>query len=107
MLFPLPIIRERRLLDKGNPDDVTKVMDQFSINYAMSLILGFYFGGGAVEGFMEKKGKSRNWAIHALLLNNRAIRGRYSESCQANSQKCQAHNLKVVGSNPTPATKNL
>ena len=23
------------------------------------------------------------------------------------SQKCQAHNLKVVGSNPTPATKNL
>ena len=33
------------------------VMDQFSINYAMLIILGFYFGGGAVEGFMEKKKK--------------------------------------------------
>tara|TARA_B100000989_G_scaffold38668_1_gene24518 strand:+ start:5940 stop:6041 length:102 start_codon:yes stop_codon:yes gene_type:complete len=32
-------------------------MDQFSINYAILLILGFCFGGGAVEGFMEKKGK--------------------------------------------------
>lgn len=45
------------LSGKGNPDDVTKVMEQFSINYAMLLILGFYFGGGAVEGFMEKRGK--------------------------------------------------
>jgi len=42
---------------KGDPDAVTKVMDQFSINYAMLIILGFYFGGGAVEGFMEKKKK--------------------------------------------------
>lgn len=41
----------------GDPDAVTKVMDQFSINYAMLIILGFYFGGGAVEGFMEKKKK--------------------------------------------------
>jgi len=39
----------------GDPDAVTKVMDQFSINYAMLIILGFYFGGGAVEGFMEKR----------------------------------------------------
>ena len=45
------------LSGKGNPDDVTKVMEQFSINYAMLLILGFYFGGGAIEGFMEKRGK--------------------------------------------------
>jgi len=42
---------------KGDPDAVTQVMDQFSINYAMLIILGFYFGGGAVEGFMEKKKK--------------------------------------------------
>jgi hypothetical protein len=42
---------------QGDPDAVTKVMEQFSINYAMLIILGFYFGGGAVEGFMEKKGK--------------------------------------------------
>lgn len=47
------------LSGSGNPDDVTQVMDQFSINYAMLLILGFYFGGGAVEGFMENKGKKK------------------------------------------------
>ena len=40
---------------QGDPEAVTKVMEQFSINYAMLIILGFYFGGGAVEGFMEKK----------------------------------------------------
>jgi len=40
---------------QGDPDAVTKVMDQFSINYAMLIILGFYFGGGAVEGFMDKR----------------------------------------------------
>ena len=51
------IVLGMTLFDKGNPDDVTAVMDQFSINYAMLLILGFYFGGGAVEGFIEKKGK--------------------------------------------------
>ena len=41
----------------GDPDAVTKVMEQFSINYAMLIILSFYFAGGAVEGFMEKKKK--------------------------------------------------
>jgi quinol-cytochrome oxidoreductase complex cytochrome b subunit len=51
------IVLGMTLSGSGNPDNVTKVMDQFSINYAMLLILGFYFGGGAVEGFMEKKGK--------------------------------------------------
>jgi hypothetical protein len=40
---------------QGDPDAVTKVMEQFSINYAMLIILGFYFGGGAVEGFMDKR----------------------------------------------------
>ena len=42
---------------QGDPDAVTKVMEQFSINYAMLIILSFYFAGGAVEGFMEKKKK--------------------------------------------------
>jgi hypothetical protein len=42
---------------QGDPEAVTKVMEQFSINYAMLIILGFYFGGGAVEGFLDKKGK--------------------------------------------------
>jgi hypothetical protein len=43
------------LTGSGDPDAVTKIMDQFTINYAMLVILGFYFGSGAVEGFMEKK----------------------------------------------------
>ena len=33
----------------GDPDAVTKVMEQFSINYAMLIILGFYFGGGVID----------------------------------------------------------
>ena len=41
----------------GDPDAVTKVMDQFSINYAMLIILGFYFSGGVIEGVMEKRKK--------------------------------------------------
>jgi hypothetical protein len=45
------------IIGKGNPSDVTMVMEQFSLNYAMLIILGFYFGGGAVEGFLDRKGK--------------------------------------------------
>tara|TARA_R100000773_G_scaffold43068_1_gene41034 strand:+ start:927 stop:1301 length:375 start_codon:yes stop_codon:yes gene_type:complete len=42
----------------GDAQAVTSVMDQFSINYAMLIILSFYFAGGAVEGFLNnKKGK--------------------------------------------------
>ena len=33
----------------GDADAVTKVMEQFSINYAMLIILGFYFGGGVID----------------------------------------------------------
>ena len=39
----------------GDPDAVTKVMEQFSINYAMLIILGFYFGGGVVDSLKAKK----------------------------------------------------
>lgn len=39
----------------GDPDAVTKVMEQFSINYAMLIILGFYFGGGVVDSFKGMK----------------------------------------------------
>jgi hypothetical protein len=42
---------------QGDPDAVTKVMEQFSINYAMLIILGFYFSGGVIEGVMEKRKK--------------------------------------------------
>lgn len=45
------------IVGKGNPSDVTMVMEQFSLNYAMLIILGFYFGGGAVEGFLDRKKK--------------------------------------------------
>lgn len=42
----------------GDAQAVTAVMDQFSINYAMLIILSFYFAGGAVEGFLNnRKGK--------------------------------------------------
>ena len=47
------------ILGRGNPGDVTMVMEQFSLNYAMLIILGFYFGGGAVEGFLNNKGKKQ------------------------------------------------
>ena len=43
------------LTSKGDPSAVSEVMDQFSINYAMMIILGFYFGGGALEGALSKK----------------------------------------------------
>jgi hypothetical protein len=39
----------------GDPDAVTKVMEQFSINYAMLIILTFYFGGGVVDSIKAKK----------------------------------------------------
>jgi hypothetical protein len=39
----------------GDPDAVTKVMEQFSINYAMLIILTFYFGGGVVDSIKQKK----------------------------------------------------
>jgi len=39
----------------GDPDAVTKVMEQFSINYAMLIILGFYFGGGVIDSVKAKK----------------------------------------------------
>lgn len=42
---------------QGDPDAVTKVMEQFSINYAMLIILGFYFGGGVVESFQQRPKK--------------------------------------------------
>jgi hypothetical protein len=40
---------------QGDPDAVTKVMEQFSINYAMLIILGFYFGGGVIDSVKAKK----------------------------------------------------
>ena len=49
------IVLTMTIAGEGDPDAVTKVMEQFSINYAMMIILGFYFGAGALESFQNKK----------------------------------------------------
>jgi len=36
---------------------VQQVLEDFQIGWAMIVILGFYFGAGAAEGFMERKKK--------------------------------------------------
>ncbi len=56
-LISYVLVLAMTVLERGNPSDVTQVMDQFSINYAMLIILGFYFGAGAVEGVLERKSK--------------------------------------------------
>ena len=43
------IVLSMTISGQGDPDAVTKVMEQFSINYAMLIILGFYFGGGVID----------------------------------------------------------
>jgi len=49
------IVLTMTISGQGDPDAVTKVMEQFSINYAMLIILGFYFGGGVVESIKQPK----------------------------------------------------
>ena len=49
------IVLTMTIAGTGDPNAVTKVMEQFSINYAMMIILGFYFGAGALESFQNKK----------------------------------------------------
>ncbi len=52
------IVLTMTIVGKGDPNAVTQVMEQFSINYAMMIILGFYFGAGALESFQNKKKSS-------------------------------------------------
>ncbi len=52
------IVLAMTLTGKGDPSAVSQVMEQFQINYAMLLILGFYFGGGAIESFTSRKKKN-------------------------------------------------
>ena len=49
------IVLSMTISGQGDPNAVTKVMEQFSINYAMLIILGFYFGGGVVDSIKAKK----------------------------------------------------
>ena len=41
----------------ADADKVQRVLEDFQIGWSMLVILGFYFGAGAAEGFMEKKKK--------------------------------------------------
>ena len=44
------------LMDRvADADKVQRVLEHFQIGWAMIVILGFYFGAGAAEGFMDKK----------------------------------------------------
>jgi len=52
------IVLTMTIAGTGDPNAVTQVMEQFSINYAMMIILGFYFGAGALESFQNKKKSS-------------------------------------------------
>ena len=51
------IVLGMTLTGKGDPSSVSLVMEQFQINYAMLFILGFYFGGVAIESFPAGKKK--------------------------------------------------
>ena len=51
------IVMTLTIAGTGDPNAVTQVMEQFSINYAMMIILGFYFGAGALESFQNKTKK--------------------------------------------------
>jgi hypothetical protein len=44
------------LMDRvADADKINQVLEDFQIGWAMIVILGFYFGAGAAEGFMDKK----------------------------------------------------
>ena len=48
------------LTGKGDASAVSEVMEQFSLNYSMMIILGFYFGSGAVEGVLSKRNSTND-----------------------------------------------
>jgi hypothetical protein len=52
-----------RVADAGK---VQSVLEDFQIGLAMIVILGFYFGAGAAEGFMEKRKAKRDVQNNAM-----------------------------------------
>mgnify|MGYP003648169025 FL=1 len=47
------------LMDRvTDADKINQVLEDFQIGWAMIVILTFYFGAGAAEGFMDKKKKT-------------------------------------------------
>lgn len=53
-LFSYVLVLGMTITGQGDPDAVTKVMEQFSINWAMMIILTFYFGGGVIDSVKAK-----------------------------------------------------
>lgn len=44
----------------GEPDSITKVMEEFNINWIMGTIVLFYFGGGLTESIGRAVKKNKN-----------------------------------------------
>lgn len=44
--------------DLGTPGDARKVISEFRIGEIMFMIVAFYFGGGAFEGYQSKKAEA-------------------------------------------------
>ena len=53
-LFSFLLVLTMTILGQGNPDAVIGVVNQFWIGEIMLMIGTFYFGGGFLEGAMEK-----------------------------------------------------
>ena len=53
-LFCFCLVLGMTLSDKGNTSEVFNVLDQFKIGWTQALIVGFYFGGGAIESFKKR-----------------------------------------------------
>jgi len=54
--FTYLVVLAFTLMDRvADADKVQRVLEDFQIGWAMIVILGFYFGAGAAEGFMDKK----------------------------------------------------
>jgi hypothetical protein len=54
-LFCFMMVLTCTMFGWGNPDDVREVMGEFYIAPIMFTIVGFYFGGGMLEGVLKAK----------------------------------------------------
>lgn len=56
-LLSFVLVLAMTLSGKGNTEDVKTILSEFYIGEIMISIVLFYFGGGAFEGVIEKRGK--------------------------------------------------
>ncbi|MGJ8660681.1 MAG: hypothetical protein ACSHXL_01460 [Bacteroidota bacterium] len=56
-LLSFVLVLGMTLSGKGNTEDVKIILSEFYIGEIMISIVLFYFGGGAFEGIIEKRGK--------------------------------------------------